>query len=171
MINLLPEAEKHERVKIYRTSLLSLALIFLLIGILVAVALMFPSYLILHTEEREIKNDLEKINKRVNQEDLSQNEKKLEELESQRAFLSAGEMASTTADLIKEILDARKAGVKITSINYADGIFDLKGVAERRANLLEFIKALETLPSHKEVKAPLSNLLSEKNVNFSLTLK
>lgn len=171
MINLLPEAEKSEIGYDYRRGVWAVVLIFLLITAGMALVLMFPSYLVLSLEEKEVKSDLEKIDQRIKGQELSLNESRLKDLESKRAFLGAMETASTTANLIKEILNARKPGIKITNINYAEGGFSLQGVAERRTNLLEFIKALKSLPTYKEVNAPLSNLLSEKNVNFSLTLK
>ncbi len=171
MINLLPPEERRENAKDYRESVLAMLLILLLIVGLVALALIFPSYLVLKLEEAEVKSDLENINKRIDWPELSLSQKRMKELNDRLAFLDKDEVASSTAALIKEILDKRAVGIKIINMSFAEGTIGLRGVAEKRDNLLQFIKALRSSRLFKEVDAPLSNLLSERNVSFSLNLK
>lgn len=171
MINLLPQEERREIVKDYRESILAVSLVLLLIASLVALALIFPSYLVLKLEEAEVKSDLENINKRIDWPELSLSQKRMKELNDRLAFLDKDVAASSTADLIKEILSQRAIGIKITNMSFAEGGVVLQGVAERRDSLLQFIKALKSSPLFREVDAPLSNLLSERNVSFSLNLK
>lgn len=79
---------------------------------------------------------------------------------------------TTPAELIRELLGTRPTTIKIQSIDYtstADGpTVTLNGLAGSRSQLVAWIGLIETLPMVARVDSPLSNLVKERDVNFSL---
>jgi len=78
----------------------------------------------------------------------------------------------TPIELVRELLSVRPATIKIQSIDYTSTTDEptvaLNGSADSRDQLVAWIKVIESLPTVLRVDSPLSNLVKEQNVNFSL---
>ena len=80
----------------------------------------------------------------------------------------------TTA--IKLILGHQVSGVTLNEISYnksSDGlaVVNLAGMAQTRGQLLAFIAAFRSDSVFKKVDSPVSNLIKERRVDFTLTLQ
>lgn len=78
---------------------------------------------------------------------------------------------------ISLILSALPHGVAIDSFSFGGEVNEgtsrsvaLTGTADTREGFLSFVEALRKIPSFAEVESPMSNLLKEKGVKFSLRI-
>jgi len=74
--------------------------------------------------------------------------------------------------LLEEISQITPSGVYLTRFYYyatSDRV-ELRGWAEKREYLLKFEDALKKSPYFTKVESPLSNLIKQKEINFSFTL-
>ena len=79
--------------------------------------------------------------------------------------------------IFKNILDKKNLGIKITSFSYeknkesdGEGKVSLFGKAENRDDLILFESRLKKELGDNKVVSPVSNLINEKDFNFSLIL-
>lgn len=79
---------------------------------------------------------------------------------------------------LQKVLISKPAGVKINGIFFARGIstdseavIELSGAANNRRSLLAFLEQLRADKSFTAVDSPVSNLIKENNVDFSLKLR
>lgn len=75
--------------------------------------------------------------------------------------------------LLEEMTKIVPQGVVLTGISYSPSNkrISLNGLADNRENVLLFQKALEKSKSCADIEAPLSNLLKQKEINFTFTFK
>ncbi len=101
-------------------------------------------------------------NKKVKQ--INAQIKNIEEIEKNFSFLSCS---------LKEVANSVPEGIKLTKLNIDKNQKTLKieGYAETRSQLLKFKDKLQSLKLIETVDLPLENLLSQKNINFSLSAK
>jgi hypothetical protein len=76
---------------------------------------------------------------------------------------------------LDEILARRPAGIKMTSIVFErskDNQWTVKlmGLSSRRKDIMDFTAALKTVPMFTAVESPFSNLIKDKDSEFSLNL-
>jgi hypothetical protein len=124
------------------------------------------SQLVLTKQLAEIKN-------------LKELEVKVKDLNNFLTLFSAGEkMANPISDDILEILGVLPSSVKIDSFLFDAGRckdcvskISLKGYAASRSGLINFTKDLKFGGYFNKVTSPVSNLLAEKDIDFSLVLE
>jgi len=74
---------------------------------------------------------------------------------------------------LKEILSRSPAKVWVAFITYmpAENRATVAGLAATRSELLKFIDLLKASPGIKTVTSPVSNIIQEKDINFSLSIE
>lgn len=74
--------------------------------------------------------------------------------------------------VLEELTRAMPEGIRLTQIRVEkDGKITLSGVARDRQDVLTLQSRLGQSPTFKDVKAPLSNILQQKDVNFDFELR
>lgn len=78
--------------------------------------------------------------------------------------------------VVKSVLSHPIFGIVLNTINYnksSDGlaILELAGTAKNRSQLLAFVETLRSDPAFSKVDSPVSNLIKESQVDFSLSLQ
>ena len=75
--------------------------------------------------------------------------------------------------LLEEMTKIVPSGIYLTNFSYqaTDNQITLNGWANWRENLLYFQESLKENSFFKEVEAPLSNLIKQRDIDFSFTLK
>ena len=78
-----------------------------------------------------------------------------------------------TSPFLKEILSMSPAGVSIALITYtpAESRATVAGLAATRSELLKFIDLLKKSPGIKTVTSPVSNIIQEEDISFSLAIE
>lgn len=107
------------------------------------------------------------------------NLKKLDELEMKMRDLNhlldlcqkEEENLQIISDDISYVLDILPPSIKINSLLFQNEQLSLFGHADIRGDLLSFVDKLETVSSFEKVESPISNLLVENDIEFSLVIK
>ncbi len=173
MINLLPKEEKDLLVKMRLIRFVTLSSTFLFYtGIIASIALL-PSYVLSVSKEKDIVILYEKLQ-------LEESTKESNSLNvvvgdiNQKLSLLPGDDPKRFSETFFEPIISRKGGaVSITSISYSkntEGAFvgRISGVASTRSGLLLFVDELKKIPDFSEVSVPISNLVKDRDIAFSL---
>jgi len=178
MINLLPLQDKNiEKKEILRRfiAVLGLGLSFLLCAeIVFSLILLF----FVGSFEKNLSDQVsyeEKLADLKNVESLESEAKRLNEF---LVLFNAGEKETELiSGDISDILSVLPSSLRINSLLFDKGIcadcpskIAIVGNADTRESLIGFISDLKLEERFREVESPISNLLAEKNVNFSLIL-
>lgn len=170
-MNLLPQELKKENLKIYRSHLAGWALFFLLLLVLVSVILLVPSYLIFSSKRTNVEKTLaltrargERVSASVPHETVADVNKKISTLARK------SEKVAPPSVLIDEIVAKRSQTLSITSLSITTGAtISLEGVANTREDLVGFKEALEKSDYFTKVDSPISNLIADRDIKFSIT--
>lgn len=98
----------------------------------------------------------------------------IKKLNNRLSFVEKMSEAKGLNPIFKNILNKKNPGVKITYFSYEkgeeDGKISLTGKAETRDDLVIFESRLKKELGDNKVVSPVSNLIKEKDLNFSLSL-
>ncbi len=176
-MNLLSQEEKKENQRDYLYRFLAGLAGAILASLLVGGFALLPSYVLIQAKQAELTIGLASLK---NSQSISGSEKVYQLLETanqQINFLSLQSGLSLTA-AVKEILARRPIGVTINSLTYhpqegTDGqlvvAVSLKGIANRREAIMEFVKNLQTEPTFTGINIPVSSFAKDRDIEFSLT--
>ena len=177
MINLLPydEREAVEKERIRRFVIVaSLSVSFILAA---GIVLMLPSYLKLTFERESLDRGIASEIKASGAGPTEGFKIALGDLNKKIAILDGAKKGATdVTHIIEGVLKARPAGVAINSIAYGSvskggsKTVLLSGQAKTRDNFLAFEKNLEDSGDFKKITSPVSNLLRDADLQFSLSL-
>ena len=173
-LNLLPSQDKKdlELAKLSRliASLAVWFLIFLIIFTLLLVSTYFSLSILLDEQKKliEIRQSDPKM------QEVLKIEEKIKQTNQivKQVYLKQEEMILWTP-LLEEMTKIVPSGIYLTNFSYqaVDNQITLNGWANWRENLLYFQESLEEDSFFKEVEAPLSNLIKQRNIDFSFTFK
>jgi len=176
MVNLLLPEQKNSVKKEYIARVAVLLLVFVIVTFALLVCLLVPAYISLEDKEKvakeylasqsdEIINDKEDLNNIINDTNNKLMALKIEE--DSGGFL-------VHQDIFNAIIDTRK-DVNIDSITYQNNgvtapTVRVSGISDTREDLQLFIKRLEGEANFRNVNAPVSNFVQDKNIEFSLDI-
>lgn len=176
MRNLLSQKDKKILLSEYKTRVSIVVIIFLFFTILAGVVQLIPSYLISESKERAaqelssiIKESVAKREKDVSVIVLLETKEKLK-------LLAFDENNVSLAAIFKKIIKNKPNGVNINGIFYNKSQTGkgtdilITGEADAREPLLEFKKLLGIETLFTGVMLPVSNLASDSEIKFSITV-
>lgn len=176
-MNLLPEKNKILLKKEYFKRVFVTLGIFLIFAVLAAIAILAPAGVFIFSR----KNDFEKESAAsAKSADKIGSEKSITEASQINSRLKILENKWSNSDLsilIKKIIDSKSAGVKIKFLSYNNGnategsVIAISGEAARRQDLFAFESGLKKEFGEDKVASPISNMIKEKDLIFTLTLK
>lgn len=176
MINLLPDKNRF----IVRREFLRRAMVLFGVGIsfLIAVQLFFSSlslfFLDSFLESFESQNTyMEKLTQREN---LEQYEAQVSDLNKALSLLkNIGTTPPIITESIWKVLSAKPAGVDVSSFIFQKSLQEGEGFSLRfaghsgaRDDLVSFVDNLKKSKDFPDVESPLSNLLTEKDIDYTL---
>lgn len=173
MQNLLPPLLREERIKSYKhkrlAALLVLLMIILITGSVFTGSFYFLVYFVRQDANLEVvrlEEEIPDTEKQINAEFL--------ETTSFLGTITVFDRGTTTASL-STLVEQFIPGVLVREILYEKTATDkaqisLRGVAEKRENLISFIERLRSVPNFTEVTSPVANLLKEEYLDFSITI-
>jgi Tfp pilus assembly protein PilN len=171
MINLLPEADqKIIKIEILRRfSLVFGAGLFILIAIQLILLQVF--LLSIDSYKKEVKQELSFQKKVMASKNVEESESRLKELNKiATAFKKEEEKINILSSALEKITEIKPDLVKITSFNFDEEKIYVSGLAAARKDLLAFSEKLKSITFFKKIDLPLSNLLNEKNLEFSFVI-
>lgn len=188
-MNLLPQKEKETIRKEYYARFIVVALSIFLVLLVVANLFLVPSYVLSRVKFSIAQKELQKIEK-------SETENRLEELEDvankvneKLEFLALPEKRITIRSLINEVLKKR-GSVSIESFSYKKNVetsedeedddegkeqpaatIRIQGIAPDRPSLIGFRDLLEEGGTFQSVELPISSLVSEKDIGYTMNME
>lgn len=176
MINLLPDFEILKNLAEYRRRRLVAAGLFSLMIILAAVLLTGSLLLVVALKQSTVEQTRALMRSRLPGDDWQHLSSVSEMVTQQLRRLEgnlAGEPRLTSA--LRAVVGRKIAGIRLETIGYErpaakPAVLKIIGIAPSRRALLDFIDSLRADPSFVAVESPVTNLIQEQNVDFSLTL-
>jgi len=177
-MNLLPPQIKSEIEKERYRRFVVVSGMFAASALVVAVILLLPSFFMFSFQQKYLNTRLVSVRQSNEQAKAGEIGKVIEDLNEKSQLVRAGRTASRpiSSYLIK-IVELKPADVSLTIFNFGKSNaqktdeFSLQGTAQERDALLTFVKKLEDSRDFSKVVSPVSNLLAERNFNFSLILE
>lgn len=172
MINLLPKESKVEVKRRYRLRLVSVGLFAFSVAILVLGVMLVPTYFIFSIKSDSLKANLQDIpvDDRLNVDEA------IDELsdfaKDIKGIFPATKNLNQTTSRITSIIEVKPAGIHIDNLSASkDGNFNVRGRADKREDIINFVEILETFDGIRAVDSPIANLVAETDgffeVNFS----
>lgn len=173
MLNLLPKKAKK---RIRKEYLLRLIVIFLFMSawlVFFAGILLVPSFLVSSVKENvatERLDVLAEFNNLILDEDL-QNESKILNTRIE-VLISDKSLALAENGFLEIVVRSKPDGIYIDNISYdwGNGRAILRGSSINREILLSFIKILESRKEFFDIDLPISNLVKDRNIPFTIKI-
>lgn len=175
MFNLLPKTEKDAIRREYRRRLFTVILWGIAVSTLVASLLLIPSFVLSRQREEAASARVLALSRRADAEKSAQVSAELAEVSTLLTLLATRAPTPSVFDVVRTIAAKRPPGVSFENIAFApfsQGTFgvQISGVAENRAALVAFNRALETAGTFTRVELPLSNLAKSEDITFSINV-
>lgn len=164
--------------KAYQIILLSVFLTALSLVLFVAIISFLPNFFIADSKYQKILAESQTKEVMIKQSKEGEMKKIVSDTNAKLLLLHATSTPSAPK-LFREILESRPSGVFITSFSYdfiakkgsaAFPGITVSGTAENRSELLSFVESLNKNKSFSSVDLPISNLISDTNVSYTLNI-
>jgi len=168
--NLLPSAQKKE-VKLEEIRRLVLFFATSAVTILILSSfLLLPSFLTFYFEEKELRRLLTLEEEAASHLGLKETIQNLNALKAQSNALKAYLLQpQVVSEILESLLEDAGPGMVFNDLSIKPGnSVSLQGTAPTRQVLLDFEKKLRESGRFQEVSIPLSNIIRETNINFTL---
>jgi len=175
MINLLPDEYKNLVEREYQGRILTGMLLFFIITVIISIIFLIPSYFISQIEYSSALDRAEKNIPKSEPDSLGTSDiiKKINNGIS-LLRISSSDNKVLVNQLIDSLITKKNSLISIKSINYEmrgeTAKIDITGVANTRESLLLFVDNLKKEKNFAEVYSPVSNLVKERNVDFSVQI-
>lgn len=177
MINLLPDEEKEIVFRERLRRAVVVAGFFISVILAVGMILMTPSYFFLSFQERDLVRSLTLSEEGARALETEGLEEKISDARVKFEHIaSAAKKKRPISPIFIKIIKSLPGGVRLNSIDYevasnnTQEKITLSGVAGTRDEFLAFEKRLKESRDFKNVDSPVSNLLSETEIDFNLIL-
>jgi hypothetical protein len=173
MYKLLTEEEKQIVKKEYNLHRLVITLLALVVVLAVALVGLLPSYLFSTVRHREIGEQLEILRPAEGSEEASLRTW-LAETNRKIGSLSPELDRDMVSQYFDKVIRARPAGISLNRLGWKKtgdkAAISIQGVARDRQTLINYEKALSSSGEWAEVVLPISNLASDRNIEFDISL-
>lgn len=180
MINILPIEDKKEIKREYFKRLSITALFSLAVILLAAIIMLLPTMLLLNESESVAQQELVFINQKIEDAGLSQIKPFVDDINKKIGVLKQASGFRKHSETIGEIFAAAGSGVKISAFSLSakgqtEGVV-ISGNSSTRKDMLSFIESLKRCKAgartnctpFDKVESPVSNLLKERDIDFSI---
>ena len=173
MINLLPESGRWAFRRAYHARLLVIALSGALAVIMISIAFILPTFFSTRARRQAVSHELEIALARPVSKEADALAEEVRRVNSKIKLLAHEESEGQTFTWVTDrILGKAAASIAITQIALGkDKVVVVHGIAGTRTALLAFIAALNEDEQFSEVISPISNLIDNVDVAFSVNLK
>lgn len=175
MFNLIPDSVKEKILKDYQERRVVVWLCaFLLLSIMIVIFLL-PTYVHVFSEEKNIRADVEVVKNSLQLKKADDVVGTIKATNELLKALSPAKSQIRTSEILEKALGVKNAAIHITDIEYMEtktssSTVLLKGIADKRESLREFVTALEGTKGFAKVELPVSNFAKDKNIDFSINI-
>lgn len=178
MTNLLPPSSLRSVTTEYRIRLVATMLFMLAAGLSIALILLIPSYLIASHRKNVVAENLAVLDRdtEASAREKSELEKVLRDADAILAILAGKrELLLPSVRVIERTVSRKTPSIKLQKIFYDahenGGTLSLRGIAANRQALVSFADALKRDSGFFDVNLPVSNLVKEREADFTIMLK
>ena len=170
MINLIPPAARRSIVREYWLRVVSVWLFLFGTGCLIVTVLLLPTYVLIHAQVATLSAQVVATSEKTATFDVSA----AELIEASRLAALLSTTASTThfSESLTALEQLAGAGITIRDVSFTrtggNGEFTIAGGATTRQNLATFRDALEAHPAFATVDLPISALIKDRDLLFSM---
>jgi len=183
-MNLLPKENKILFKKYYLRKLFVVFSFLIFSAIVAGIIVLIPMHLFILSHKKDLSAESAAYFKKDAKSADNAITLEIEKLNNRLDFLGKAENDKKLNIVFKNIFDKKNSGVKITSFSYEKGNtskikdkvsidddkISLYGKARKRDDLLLFENQLKKEWGDKKIVSPVSNLINEKDLDFSLVL-
>lgn len=179
MINLLPKEYKISIKKDYLGRLAVVAGLMFVSVCFIGTVLLAPTLFLFLNNKKNINNQLSSYSKKISNLALSQEmEAEIKKINWQVDFINNANNSAKPSFYLQDFMKLKPTGIKIEGINYSNqknkDIEEKKivvhGQAGKRDDFLNFLSETNKKYGPKNVSSPVSNIISEKDINFTMTV-
>ncbi|MDP3958351.1 MAG: hypothetical protein Q8Q36_02725 [bacterium] len=171
MINLLPDSAKEAARAEYRRRLAVSSLVLFLTASFFVFLFLAPSYLLAYVKLASLEERRALFRKSIEEATAV---KELALLEAELSVLRPKEAAPPVAALIEAVVKDKGPSVRLRQFSYErrgkTAKFDVSGSAATRASLIAFVDRLKKREEFEDVFSPVSNLVRDKDVEFTVQI-
>ena len=174
-MNLLPLERKDKIQKEKRRRFALVAGVLFPVLFLIALILLLPSFFLVAFEEKNFERQFASLKENAVLKEAEKIESAISELNKKIEFYKTNQKESKNlSPFFYEILKAKPSPIALSSFLFEKGAdkkdkIALQGKASDRTAFISFVEALRKNPDFEEVVSPVSNLLKEKDLEFSLS--
>jgi Tfp pilus assembly protein PilN len=171
-MNFLPEENKIAIKKEYLRRLFMVASFFIFSSILIGIILLSSTFLLLKGQKEDLERQLSLSQQRLAKSEAKDTVNIVQELNKKISILENGQKnISEKSAIIKNIISRKPEKITISGFLFDKNKISIQGFSDRRDNMLNFINSLKQEKSFKKVESPISNLLKEKDIEFSISIE
>ena len=174
MRNLLSEEDKKIARKEYRLRITAVSLLFLFFTILIAIVFLIPSYFISESKKHAAVKYSEVIKKSITEKEESASNDILFVIKEKLNLLAFNKEYSSLKNIFEIIISDKPDGVMINGLSYnklsSNQVVVIVGKANKRENLLMFKKLLEQETLFTEIFLPVSDFVSDSDIEFTIKI-
>ena len=172
MINLLPPAARKSVVREYWLRVSAVWLFLLGTGCLIVAVLLLPTYMLIHTQINTLDSQVSASTAKASTFDVSA--AALIQASTDAAILTQGASSTPFSHYLKLIETLAGPDITLRDVTYVktteSGKLTLAGQAATRQSLANFRDALEADPVFQNVNLPISSLIKDRDLLFSLDI-
>ncbi len=175
MINLLPTSYKQNLKRMYYLRLITTGVILLLFVILIAGALLIPSYIVSALRANSLKEKLTTLQHGESFDASKAMNATISDINRKVSLFRADNSATAISqDVISAILSKIPSGISVTGITFASnstggGNVTIHGVSTDRKSLESFSVNLRGYSHFSRVDFPISDFVKNKDIEFNIT--
>ena len=174
MLEFLPEQNKKAVKREYKTRVFVTALFLSLTCFVASVCLLVPSYLLSGAKENTALLNLKNATNSETSLTVAASRQEFESFQKDLLLLKPNQSAALPSEVLAPVLADKPAGIVLTNFTYSSGILptlgtiQIVGVASARNVLVNYVTTLQAEKLFASVDFPISNLATEKNIDFSI---
>lgn len=175
MINLLPIEQKETLRKDYRIRIFAVALAALAALLFVANAVLLPSYFLSRVKLSTTQDQSDELQNSIAGKKRTSFQDLVATTDTRLKFLSKEAGSVSVRSLIRDVVERRGDVISLSDISYTQtgdggGKLQVVGVAKNRTALIAYKDKLEADNAFSKVELPVSNLVSKRDIEFSMQL-
>lgn len=173
MVNLLSSKEKSALLIRYRLRLVTITALMLSFAFAGGVALLMPAYFLAENEAEGAKSNLKSAESDIALSKFSRSGTEVSRTEERVSLLKDYQRVPAVERVLSRLTthltnDIGLTAIEVTRSDATSGTVIIRGIAKTRTALVDFGTRLQRDPAFQGVQVPLSDLVSDTNLTFSL---
>ncbi len=176
MFNLIPDSVKEKILKDYQRRRGVVWLFMTAVLSIVVLIFLLPTYVHVFFEVKNVSASVEIVKSSLQLKEADEVVGTIKKTNEQLRTLFSASSSFKTSEIVERALKAKNSFIHITDIEYIEtkigsSTLQLRGIADRRESLREFVTTLESIESFEKVELPVSNFAKDRDIDFSVTIR